>query len=232
MLPINIFNPYLMKKILVILLLLNTGIAFSQSGVKVKLENLAEVTFPAAPVTKTVENQEVSFLKDSTAYYLTISKDMSKLPGFSLQKDSLNEFYTGIIEGTIKTSGGKLIYKKDILIDGFKAIEFKYTIINPNLPALSFQRTVFLNGKIISCTFMTSEENLKTNEPKRDAFFKSITVTADKSITKQYTDNNSAFKAGYSIGYILGLVIGIGIIVLIIVGAILLIKRITNRKKI
>lgn len=220
-----------MKKLLIILLLLNTGIAFSQSGVKVKLENLAEVTFPAAPATKTVENQEVSFLKDSTAYYLSISKDMSKLPGFSLQKDSLNEFYTGIIEGTIKTSGGKVIYKKDILIDGFKAVEFEYTITNPNLPALSFQRTIFLDGKVISCTFMTSEENLKTNEPKRDAFFKSITVTADKSTIKQSSGADTAYKVGYSIGYIIGVVFSIAVLIAIIVGVVFLIKRSSKGKK-
>jgi hypothetical protein len=220
-----------MKKLLVILLLLNAGIAFSQSATKVNLDNLTQVTFPGKPADKGFENQKVYFLKDSTAYYLALSKNMSKLPGFSLQKDSLNEFYTGIIEGTVKTAGGKLIYKKDILIDGFKAIEFEYTLTNPNLPALSFQRSIFLNGKIISCNFMTSEENLKTNEPKRDAFFKSITVTADKSTIKQSTGADTAFKVGYSIGYIIGVVFSLAVLIAIIVGVVFLIKRISKGKK-
>jgi hypothetical protein len=220
-----------MRKLLTLLLLLNTGVVFSQTGVKTNLGGLAEVTFPSKPANKDLGNQEVNFLKDSTAMYLTYVKDLGKEVGFSLMRDSLNEFYAGIIEGTIKSSGGRVIYKKNIEINGLPAIECEYTLTNPNLPGIGFQRTIFLNKKLINCTFLTTEENIKINESKKDQFFGSIAIIADKSTIKQYTNEDSAYKAGYSIGYILGVIIGLGIIVLIVVGAVFLIKRVTTRKK-
>ena len=183
-----------MKKILLLLFLLIANFALSQPGSKIKLDSLLEVQFPAKPTFKITDKEKVYFFNDKSAFYFTVIQDVKDI---TLSEDSLEAFYTGIAHGAAK---GSKFNKKDVMIDGMKAIDFDFTSPQTGFPEKRFQRAVYLNKKVYTFVFWTFGDSLKTSLPKRDHFFNSVKVVGDKSTIRQYTTKGLAYNIGYYLG--------------------------------
>lgn len=135
---------------------------------------------------------------------------MTKLEGFHLESDDLQDFYKGMEESTLEGDNGKLISKKLFLIDGFTGLEMVYKGSHPTMPELKFKRAIILNGIVVSVDFMTSSENEQKTKLDRVSFFNSFTITGERKNLTQETinpnhssTNSFAYRLGKLTSYIL-----------------------------
>lgn len=145
-----------------------------------------------------------------------------------IHSDKLSEFYDGNIQGFLDAAQGKLIIKKPFEMDGLKGMEIEFvTTANPNLPDLRFARFILVNNTLITVYFMTSSENRQATQTARTQFLNSLTITGDKTSLTQGVDH----PAAYAIGSIIGKLAAWAVILGVIAGVVLLIRRITTKKK-
>jgi hypothetical protein len=239
-----------MKKLLVIILLGCTGFAFGQTGVRVNLNDLLSVTFPVNPTkTKTDSNATVYSANQNGAFYIVTVTNMSMRSDLSANSDSLQHFYDGLLNSTVKKLNAKLDYKESGTISDVKDIEFGYTLVSKaGFPDTRFERSVYLNKTLISFSFWTFKDKLQANTADRDIFFRSIVSPSEpapptpyqgevktaapadtaKTPAQQAATKATVSRVGYSVGYILGAVI----LTALIIGLLIMIKKTFYNKKI
>lgn len=215
-----------MKRLFPLFLLLYTGLAFGQNNFKLNVDSLAVVTLPGKPASKKNDTGSVYFYKKYAAEYIILKQNFKYYKNFSLHKDSLSEFYDGIVNGHLRLPHSKLLSKNEVTINGFKAIDFSYKADSTHgLPDVRFQRAIFLDHYMITFSFWTSSDSLQKNLTNKEAFLNSITIIADKNKTKQYTDGGLVFDLGSFTGKYL--LIPFIVIALLIV---FLIRRVAYKK--
>ncbi|MCW3117384.1 MAG: hypothetical protein JWM28_1466 [Chitinophagaceae bacterium] len=217
-----------MKKILsTILLLFSILQLFGQTGYKQKIRELISITFPQKPeILDTLGQSSYQFMDSSAVYSVIAQKiDQEKM---AVETDQISEIYDNLIKGMLNASQGKLISKKQFEIDGLKGSDIEsVSKANPNLPDLRFRRILLVNNTIFTINFWTLSENRQTTETARTKFFNSLTIIADKTTLSQGTEKSGLFTFGYITGIFFSWVFIAGVIA----GIILLIRRLTRKKK-
>ncbi|RKR82974.1 hypothetical protein BDD43_3173 [Mucilaginibacter gracilis] len=238
-----------MKKLIVIILLCCTHVAFGQTGVRVSLNNLVSVTFPAKPViSKPDSNTTVYSINRNGAFYTVTVEDLSKKAYLHNNVDSLLHFYDGLYKSQIKAQGGTLAYKKRMAINDDVAIEFAYTLnAKASVPDTRFQQSVYIDNTLVSFAFWTFKDKLKANAADKDIFFNSIVDPSEpapptpyqpeikapadsiavKTPAPQTVSKATESRFGYSVGYLLGA----AIFTAFIIGMLILIKRNSRKDK-
>ena len=216
------------KNLCTILLLFSAIFVFAQNPYKQNLADLATINFPQKPeILDTLGNNSAQVI-DSTAIYAASTGELDSDQLLQIHSDKLSEFYDGIIRGFLDAAQGKLISKKPFEIDGLKGVEIEFiATANPNLPNLRFARFILINNTLITVYFMTSSENKQATQTARTQFLNSLTITADKTSLTQGIDQPVA----YAIGSIIGILLAWAVILSVIAGVVLLIRRITTKKK-
>jgi len=217
-----------MKRIILFLFfVLSISTGFGQSAFKKDLRNVVEISFPVPASFKIVGTDTVYYARQYSSYYFALSKDFSGDPNFTVEKDSLDSFYEGVIRGTVATAKGALIKQNFFLINGLRGVEFEFVSTdNPHLPNLRFQRSLYLNKKLVNYSYWTVSDSLGINASKKDQFFNSISIKADKNNLKQYTESKDLLtKIQRAVGSTVPLVISAVMLICSVVLIILLIKR-------
>nr|WP_068892083.1 hypothetical protein [Pedobacter panaciterrae] len=216
------------KNLCTILLLFSAIFVFAQNPYKQNLVDLATITFPQKPETSDTLGNNSAYIMDSTAIYSTSTRELDSDRLLQIHSDKLSEFYDGTIRGFLDAAQGKLISKKPFEMDGLKGVEIEFiATANPNLPDLRFARFILVNNTLITVYFMTLSENKQATQTARTQFLNSLTITADKTSLTQGVDNPTA----YAIGSIIGTLMAWTVIFGVIAGIILLIRKITTKKK-
>ncbi|WP_285060067.1 hypothetical protein [Pedobacter ginsengisoli] len=146
----------------------------------------------------------------------------------TIKSDRISETYDNFIKGILSVSQGKVISKKQFEIEGLKGIDLEsVTTANPNLPDLRFRRILIVNNTVFIINFWTSSENRQTTHSAKTRFFNSLTIIADKTTLTHGSDGSTLFMAGYITGIILSFMFAGAVVV----GIILLIRRLTRKKR-
>src|SRR5215217_5603889 len=103
--------------ITVFLSLFTVFLSKGQNQYKQLITKFAEINFPSKPIIFDTLGIQAYRYSDSIADYLVAVRDMTKLEGFHLESDDLQDFYKGMEESTLEGDNGKLISKKLFLID-------------------------------------------------------------------------------------------------------------------
>lgn len=216
------------KNICTFLLLFSVLTLFGQTGYKQNFGDLVAITFPQKPETIDTLGQRVSQFIDSTAIYSVLSREFNFEEIPHIHSEKLSQFYDGTINGFLKASGGKLIGKHPFEIDGLKGVEIELvSTANPNVPDLRFTRFLLLNNSLITINFWTLSENREATQKNRTEFFNSLVITADKTSLTQGIDHPAAFMLGSLMGKLFAWAIILGLIA----GVVLLIRKITSKRK-
>jgi hypothetical protein len=225
-----------MKNIYKILFLLtlvsnfNTG--YCQVRIKIQVDSLCEITFPEVPQTNDMDNNKVYYLNNPRTNYFVLVQDLTN-GKISLTADSLDSFYQGTIEGVLesKSTKGRLIYQKKILIDGFKGMEFEYqSNLNPKLPDIRFNRIILLNEKLYNYSFWTFKDSIKTYSAEKERFLNSFHITANKEKIKQYNNEGLAYNLGSLFGRFLGFALTITVLFFLVKGIIVIYRKVTKKQ--
>jgi hypothetical protein len=224
-------NPGYMKlKILFFLLFtINFGFVYSQSIYRQDLNRLATIDFPDTPkagITSGIQTYKSAIGSNS---YVVLLNNLDNEDSIRTPKD-LDNFYEGVVEGTLETSKSlKIDYKKSILIDGLKGLEFKYSkFINSNDTVFIYQRVLYFNSITFALMFTTFDDKQKKYQIERDKFFNSFTVIAEKKNIKQFTNTSFATKIGYIAGKTFADLLIVGLITLLVI---FIAKRSSKKKK-
>jgi len=216
-----------LKKLLLLFFLLYTRIAFGQD-LKLKIDSLATVTLPGKPASKKNDTGAVYFYKRYASEYIVYLQNFKYYKKFSLRQDSLSAFYEGVVEGHLQLPHSKLLSKNEVIVNGFKAIDFAYKADSTHgLPDVRFQRAIFLDHYMITFSYWTSSDSLQKNLPNKEAFFNSIAIIADKDKTKQYTDEVMAFNLGGLLG---NKYLTISFVIIIVLLVVFLVRRVAYKK--
>lgn len=216
------------KTICTILLLFHTLFLFAQKTYKQNIEGLVALTFPQKPEKMDTLGHKIVQVIDSSGIYSVLTKEMDPEVMPHIHNDKLVEFYDSTIKGFVDAANGKIIHKKPFEIDGFKGVEIEFIAQDSTeIPNLRFARLLLLDETLITINFITWQENKETTQTVRQAFFNSLAITANKTTLTQGVDNPTAYRIGMLVGKLTG-----GVIVLVIVvGIVLLIRKLTSRKK-
>lgn len=216
------------KNLCTILLLFSAIFVFAQSPYKQNLVDLATINFPQKPEKFDTLGNNLAQVIDSIAIYSASTRELDSDQLLQIHSDKLSEFYDGNIQGFLDAAQGKIISKKPFELDGLRGVEIEFiTTANPNLPDLRFARFILVNNTLITVYFMTWSENKQATQTARTQFLNSLTITADKTSITQGVDHPVAYAIGSIIGKLVAWVVMLGVIA----GVVLLIRRITTKKK-
>jgi hypothetical protein len=103
--------------------------AYCQHNFVINLKNVATITFPDTPKINKSSQDTVYTTVNNGAIYLAGAMDAQKSLKELLTKHVLDSMYNGVITGTLESSHGKLIYKKNIIVNNLEGMEFGYTAL-------------------------------------------------------------------------------------------------------
>jgi len=207
-----------LKLLFSFVILLSCADAHSQPGYKQNFSDLATIAFPDTP--KTTNNSGTITYKttsDSNSYIVLVI-DLQGKTTLSSAAD-LDTFYQGVIEGTVNPAKHtEIIYRKNILLEGQKALEFEYSFrADPSKTAFVYQRCVFFNNKAFAIMFATFNNKQTNNITLKDKFLNSFSITADKKTTRQFSNtSNLAYILGHALGKFFAYALIIGMLLLIV----------------
>jgi len=209
-----------------IVLLLITNLSFAQDWTKTELNDFSSIEFPVAPE-KTVQNGDIYYsTSDNYGVYLVMIRNMGNQ---KVSESELPQFYEGFLNGALKSINGELIKQNEFNTNGIIGNEMVYLAnSNPQLPNLRHKRVILKNNNLISYEFWTFEESEQLASKNKEKFFNSISLTNVKVAEPENPENektNSAYESGFLIGKVVFYLFVIGLII----GGILLIRKLTNK---
>ena len=99
-----------------------------QTWITTQLDNRVFVDFPIEPEIQELSNKSIYTITNSDYAIFILKTDMSLNSNFDTKQIDLDEFYEGVIDGSLAAaSDSQLIHKKTIQIENFEGREIKYT---------------------------------------------------------------------------------------------------------
>jgi hypothetical protein len=190
----------------------------------INLKNVATITFPDTPKINISSQDTVFTTVNNGAIYLAGAMNAQKSFKELLTKHVLDSMYNGVISGTLESSHGKLIYKKNIVVHNLEGMEFGYTALVKNRILYGYNQTFYLNNTLINYG-RWSADSLRSNSKEVTDFFGTFKLTIPEDEIRQ----NNSEDIGYGVGYFIGKIAFIGIICLIGGIVVFIIIKITNK---
>ena len=177
---------------------------------------------------KTVQNGDVYYsTSDDYGVYLVMIRNMGNQ---KISESELPQFYEGFMDGALKSVNGELLKQNEFNTNGIIGNEMVYLAnSNPQLPNLRYKRVILKNNNLISYEFWTFEESEQIASKNKEKFFNSISVSDAKVAEPENSEKekeNSAYESGFLIGKVVFYLFVIGLII----GGILLIRKLTKKK--
>ena len=204
-----------MEKILLIFLAFQTPNCFGQQWIDTAIDKNITISLPHNyQITDTLGQRLITAqVNNGLIFIQRIPKPDD--PTFNISnKDQLDNYYNGLIKGTIKSSKGELLSSEFIKIIDFNLIKFSFKIKIGDELQIHDCLGLFLNGY----TYLIQLWHLELISPElqniRDNVFSSLKISSTATQKDQYIASSiqsSSFKTGYIIGKILGPILLIGI---------------------
>jgi len=216
-----------MRKIIITLVFfLNFSISYCQHYFKQNLGNIATVTFPDTPKTKNIQSVNLFYCNYNNLFYIAQAsaldsglKDLSK-------DDSNDTLYNSFIQSELKSTNGKLFYKRAIKINALSGIEYGFSIISNGQAYYNYNNLFYINDKLVSYS-IRSQDSLKKDDKKITTFFDTFKLT----IPNKEVRRSGGQEIGYKLGRVVAVLLMIGIICAIGGLIVYIIMRITNKKQ-
>jgi hypothetical protein len=188
------------------------------------IANEAIISFPDTP--------RITTRLTSVAYEVAYYDIIYSASSYGVQQGSVdflyrnfsNSLYRQSIANFIKTIHGKLIYKKDITVDGVKGIEFECHGTLDTVGYYLFYRSFYYNKKLIS-EGMWFRQEAQRNDARLNAFFSTFKFTGKAKNSSPWSDKALVIK-GVKYAFIIILIIAL------VVGSIIFIAKRLSTKKI
>ena len=210
-----------MKRLVPILLVaLTPFFAFGQKGYQQDLNKIASITFPDTPKATVKNDETVYVLSDSGIVYLAIAAPVKKGLKDIFTKNVNDSLFNGVILGSLKTSNGKLIYKKPVEMNGLKGLEFGYEPEADSAKSYRYHQTFYVNGTLIFYGYW-SKDSLQADDKGMRSFFNSFKLKIKPKDIIQDDGSKLAYNIGKGIGY----VIAAAVIVLFCLGLVFLFRK-------
>ncbi|MBD1365826.1 hypothetical protein IDJ77_18565 [Mucilaginibacter sp. ZT4R22] len=171
---------------ILLVILTATNAVFGQAPVKQNLAGIATITFQNAPQESEVPNGLGKFYKlaKPTNNYIVIVINIDTARVIIKSSKDLDLFYSGVVDGAAdSTQNRKLLYTKQIAVDKYKAVEFKYLDASTSRKFTVYQRIVYLDQTLFMYNFTVYDDNQPAMNAERERFLNSFTVT--KATAKQ-----------------------------------------------
>jgi len=208
-----------MKKIIpFILASLLPFAAFCQKGYQQDLNRIASITFPDTPKTTVEKDETVFALNDSGIVYLAIAAPVQKGIKDIFTKNANDSLFEGVIIGSLKSSKGKLFFKKPVQMNGLQGLEFGYEAEVDSVKSYRYHQAFYLNGTLIFYGYW-SKDSLKADDKGMRSFFNSFKLKVKPKDIIQDDGSKLAYNIGKGLGYVLIAVViallGLGVVFLI-----------------
>jgi hypothetical protein len=212
------------KALLCFLVLLYSITAFCQHLYKQNLNHVAQITFPDTP--------KMQHDNAGTFYSVTVDRNIY-LAQVAIAKKSLRDLFTshlndsiysGVIEGTLTASKGKLLYKRKITVNGLDGVEFSYRAKIKSLNYYRYHQAFYFNNTLVLYGYWTPD-SLQSDNKAIKAFFGTFKVTLPDDEVRQDNVSDIAFR----FGYVLGIFLIVSVIVLMGFGIVFIIKKFANK---
>lgn len=216
-----------MKRIVLTLSLLVFSVsAFCQLKYTLDLKGLAQINFPDTPEVNNPTPEVVVFIarSDAPGYMAAVSPARVSVKEM-LAGEGLESIYSGCIEGSLNVSKGKLLYRKNVLIDQLKAVEFAYKAVGTRNTFYAYNRVLFLNDTLLVYSLI-SYTPLKQGDENIRKFFSTFKLKLKPENIRQNTSTELAYK----MGTISGKAAATSLMLLAVVCVILLIKKLFFRR--
>lgn len=219
--PLKFHQTRNMKKFIpLIFIALLPFTVFSQKGYKQDLGRSAYITFPDTPK-MTVEKDETVFaLNDSGIVYLAITAPVKKNLKDLMTKGDNDSLFEGVIIGSLRSSKGRLLYKKPVEMNGLKGLEFAYAADVDSVKSYRYHQAFYLNSTLIFYGYW-SKDSLQADDKGMRSFFNSFKL---KIKPKDIVQDDGS-KLAYNIGKVLGILFIVVVAVLIGLGVFFLIRK-------
>ena len=198
-----------MKKVISILLISFFSLpAFCQLTYTQNLNNIAQIKLPGQPVIKNLPMGITLYyyITDSEIYFAQVAEYKKSLS--ELFTDDVNKkIYADYIIGNVHSSKGKLLYKKDILINGLNGVQYVYNSTLPKKKFVSYSRLVYLNNTLLNFSVLT-RDTLTRDDEKIGQYFKSLKITIPRDSI--YSTNSAEIFKRFGIAAI-AVLLGLGI---------------------
>ena len=185
-----------MKKFLIAFLTVFYSItAFCQHGYKQDLNHIATITFPDTP--NVGHNQMVTIYGETyngVVYFVKVTP-LHKSSQDMLVNHFNDSVYTGIITGSLNSSKGKLLYKKNIKINSLNGIEFCYMVKVGSVNDYRYHQVFYFNNTLILYGYWTAD-SLHSNNKDLKAFFGTFKLTIKNDDIRQGNTKVVSYKAG------------------------------------
>lgn len=207
-----------------IALLFITNLSFSQEWSKTELNDFSSIEFPNTPE-KSEQNGDIYYsTSDDYGVYLVMIRNLGNR---KISESELPEFYEGFMNGALKSVNGELMTQNGFKTNGINGNEMVYLAnSNPQLPNLRHKRIFIANNNLISCEFWTNKEIEQLASINKEKFFNSISVSIKKGTQTEKKEINSEYESGFIFGKIISFLLIIGLVI----GGILLIRKLTRKK--
>ncbi len=210
-----------MKKTIVIILfnffLLS---AYSQHIYKLDLNHVASITFPDTPKTKPNSVGIISTLVFDGKLYIAQVTPFHKSFKDLFTTNLNDSVFSGVIKGSLNSSKGKLLYKKNITVNGLDGVEFCYTAKIGDVNYYRYHQTFCFNKTLVLYA-LWSKDSLRSDSKDLKSFFRTFKLNSNNV----GGDDSTAYQLGHIAGKAIGVIIVIGFFILVGFGVIFIIKK-------
>jgi len=215
-----------MKKILLALLTSILTIAAYGQHQPAYIQNIggeAILFFPDTPRVSKVDNG-LAYEANYDGILYAASTEKVKLGPFDVFYRNFREsFYRGVLIGFAKSIHGKILYKKDIVVDGVSGIEYEGKGTFDTTTYYIVYRSFYIDKKLVS-QGMWFKEPVTQNDARMNAFFSTFKFIQKPNHNSVWSDKTLVIKG---VKYALIIIL----LITLIVGSIIFIARRSSAKK-
>lgn len=176
------------------------------------LQHVAQVTLPDTPTVRHTKRGLVYSTTYDGVIYTTSASVINTSFGDIIRGTPLDSIYMGAVKGITKSTGGTLIYKKDIVVQGVKGMEFETGAVENGTNFYLFYRIFYFNDKLLM-QGMWFRETVQRNDNRINTFFDTFKLTINPADVKQGTGIIVFTAVKYALIIILALAVIIALIV-------------------
>ncbi|HEX3386253.1 MAG TPA: hypothetical protein VHS53_13730 [Mucilaginibacter sp.] len=204
-----------MKRLILSLLLITYSIAswcqYPDKHIQ-DLQQVARVTLPDSPVVRHTKRGLVYTVSYDGLIYTASGAVIKQGLGDIIQSDPLDSIYVSAINGIVRTTNGKLLYKKDITEQGLKGMEFETSSVDSLAKYNLFYRIFYFNDKLVIQGIWCPQDVQRTDD-RINTFFNTFKLTIKPGDIRQGTSVIIFSAVKYALIIVLALAVIVALIV-------------------
>jgi hypothetical protein len=150
------------------------------------LQHVAQVTLPDTPIVRHTKRGLVYTVSYDSLVYTASSASIKQGLGEVIDNSPLDSVYKGAIKGIVRSTGGSLVYQRDIIEQGLKGMEFETTSGNSGGNYHLFYRIFYFNDELVM-QGMWCPSNVQRNDSRIKTFFDTFKLKIKPGDIKQGT---------------------------------------------